>query len=49
MSAHHFNYDLWACLALSDEIRVEIFWNENIVNIDVIFENLRPNKYLRRN
>ena len=35
--------------APSKEIRVETFRDENIVNIDITFGNLRPNKSHRRN
>ena len=49
MSAHHFNYDLWACYPPSEEMRVETFRDKNIVNIDITFGHLRPNKSPRRN
>ena len=40
---------LWACWPPSEEIRLKTFRDENIVNIDNTFGNLRPNKYPRRN
>ena len=38
--SHHINYDFWACQPPSEEIRVETFRDENIVNIDITFGNL---------
>ena len=49
MSVHHFNYDFRACEPPSEEIRVENIRDGNIVNIEITFGNLRPNKFFRRN
>ena len=37
--AHHINLHLWVCKPPSEEIRVQTFGDENIVNIDVTSGN----------